>query len=68
MAEFCKTDGCRQIATLEGYCFNCDSKRIKGCEYFKQEKVGMTFRPICAKDNSLICVKGGLKCDNCEGG
>ena len=67
----CKTPGCKEPHIKgEDYCYNCRLKRKKKCQYFEQREykrsAGRTFVPWCTRDDTEICIKGGLKCYGCE--
>ena len=50
--------------------YNCRLKRKHKCQYFEQKEykrtAGHTFVPWCTRDDTEICIKGGLKCYGCE--
>ena len=67
----CKTPGCEELHVPDGdYCYNCRLKRKKKCQYFEQKEykrsAGRTFVPWCARDNTEICQRSGLKCYGCK--
>ena len=66
----CKTPGCEEPHVKgEDYCYNYRLKRKQKCQYFEQKEYkranGLTWVLWCIRDDTEICIKGGLKCYGC---